>query len=250
MSNHGSLSIVHGRDPKTISEYKASPLNLFLLVIIFIKASIESKSSGNSIPSRCIFLLPFASICCSCCSFLLLVSHRRHQLGSAIWIHNLNYRIQKRKIRETSVKLEKKRKHKKEKKHKTTKKHGLRRNGDENNESNTTLFEEDIIPTSDQVVEEYGAELLEELEEYDVLIEDGDEENSTRTRELALTDKFTRLWKDRVDGVVTVAYKFDNGSFGSKSHFSESEKQTSKSTLPELLFFFAHCIFFSLTITP
>ena len=134
-------------------------------------------------------------------------------------------------------KIRKKRKHKKEKKHKTTKKHGLRRNGDENNESNTTLFEEDIIPTSDQVVEEYGAELLEELEAYDVLIEDGDEENSTRTRELALTDKFTRLWKDRVDGVVTVAYKFDNGSFGSKSHFSESEKQTSKSTLPELLFF-------------
>jgi len=149
------------------------------------------------------------------------------------------------------------RKHKKNKKHKKhkkkqhkKKKSGLPSNGDENTELNTTLFEEDIIPTSEQVVEEYGAELLEELEQYDVLIEDGNEENSTRTRELALTDKTaTRLWKDRVDGVVTVAYKFDSGSFGSKSHFSESEKQTSKSTLPELLLFF-HCIIFSLSITP
>ena len=145
-------------------------------------------------------------------------------------------RVRKHKKHKTHKKNKKQKKHKKIKTHKNT-------------ESNTNLFEEDIIPTSEQVVEEYGAELLEELEQYDVLIEDGNEENSTRTRELALTDKFTRLWKDRVDGVVTVAYKFDSGSFGSKSHFSESEKQTSKSTLPELLLFF-HCTIFSLTITP
>jgi len=102
-------------------------------------------------------------------------------------------------------------------------------NKGENGESSDLYFEGDIVPTADQLLNEYenGEELLSEVQGSEIIAEKGDTEG---TRELlALTNRYDRLWPYRNDDdVVEVPYEFEAGKF------NKAERETITEALDEL----------------
>jgi len=85
-----------------------------------------------------------------------------------------------------------------------------------NPEFNAGLFEGDIVPTYDWIMENYGEQVVKELQDAGIL--STTETSGNHTRGLGTTAQSQILWDTRVNGVVQVPYAF------ASNHFSASEE--------------------------
>ena len=88
--------------------------------------------------------------------------------------------------------------------------------GGDGDSLDANLFEGDIVPTYEGIMENYGEEAVKKLQEAGILSTTETSGNYTRSRGLGTDPQF--LWNTRVNGVVQVPYAFVSG------HFTTSEE--------------------------